>query len=691
MSVASLDMNLFVPTIPLLTTHHSPPGPPIPHTYAIQHRVLLAVMADGTRFNVKIKLDNEEYFQRSSSPEESDPWICHICECTNLPSKKRCGSCQSWRVGTRRIVDRSDAPLNEISHATNSLKEVSHAKERLEDNKCEDADVSLEERLPKRKRTNLYSSLSPAAIEATAKARAEAYALLPPSPQRLSRPNKKSQSSDKKNNLDPKEAFAAEAAGHDINEFIGQDGNLFYCFICLGVGEVVCCDGCPHVFHPACLPSGPSKTSLENDDDPWYCHDCVNKGKATQSGVTSTKKRKRMKERCSECGRKETKSHPCIPCSSGNCDLFIHSVCPSIDGNKPSQHFPQRTHCTSCKTNGSYFNQVLSPRDGRGISVRDKGGHVLLRMSSSEERKKRSTKESEEQSAYPIQGKDRVYLSGFQAPFVESDDDGEDEVGTETLHVEKPLSSIPGFFFFLLHNRSAIERSLSRKTPSFRKLARGTARNEKLAEAGAALWIDLSSIERNKWIDMSLKDFERRAVAWRQQEVIQAMIKSMDEHDDQESQAERHPMNETHSPPEESAHIISGPVKYQLPRIGENKIRNRILLELLHDARYHPLPLVNATQSDKDVGQQNESAIAGMKMTVQQFETQGPIATSLGDNCMGCARGWNHFCSVLKRPIPACKHRAKLQPPVRMMLVTPIDLSSHSFEFHSFLISYIAY
>lgn len=627
----------------------------------MQRRDLLAVMVDGTLINVKVKLEHDEYSQRSNSPHESDPWICHVCDRTMHPSKKRCGSCQSWRRGTRRIAAGADAPVNGTSQATDSMKEGSLRNKRVEDEKREDTDESMGERLPKRKRTNFYSSLSPAAIEATAKARAEAYALAPPSPQRLSRPNKKTQTSDMKKVLDPNDAFAAEATGHDINEFIGQDGNLFYCFICLGVGEVVCCDGCPHVFHPACLPPGPSKTSLENDDDPWYCHDCVANGKAAKLGVPPSKKRKLGKERCSECGRKETKSHTCAPCSGVNCDHFIHPVCPSLGGNNPKGHLPRRTHCTTCKTNGSYFNQVFSPRDSRGASTRGRGGHILLRMSSSEERKRRSAKGSEEQCVYPVNGKNSVYSSGFQAPFVESNEDEDNEGDSKSpTYVEKPLSSIPGFFFFLLHNRSTIEKSLSRKSPPFRKLARGAERNEKLAEAGAALWIDLSPNEQTKWIEISMKDFEQRVVAWKQQEVIQAMISSMDECDHY-SQGERLPMGTLLR--EDSTHAAVHE-KNSLLRIGGNKKRNQILLELLHDARYHPLPLVDATKADTNGGQRRESGSLGVKMTIQQFETQGPIATSLGDDCMGCTRGWNHFCSVLKRPIPGCRHRSKLQPPV---------------------------
>ncbi|CAB9531908.1 DDT domain [Seminavis robusta] len=54
--------------------------------------------------------------------------------------------------------------------------------------------------------------------------------------------------------------------------FLGQDGNLFNCMVCREFGDVVCCDGCPHVYHPHCIPVGsPSRISLDNDEDPWFC------------------------------------------------------------------------------------------------------------------------------------------------------------------------------------------------------------------------------------------------------------------------------------------------------------------------------------------------------------------------------------------------------------------------------------
>lgn len=211
-----------------------------------------------------------------------------------------------------------------------------------EENDGEDEDEvdGVGARLPKRKRTNMYASLSPAVIQAATKARAEAYAAAPRRPQlgstKATTKKRRRFSGGKPDGYVHPAVIAAESAASALggtvpDEYIGQDGNLFYCRICLGVGEVVCCDGCPYVFHQTCLPVGPSKTSLENDDDPWYCHECMESGRAGKSPSPSKRQRK-VKERCSECRHKETKANPCVPCSGRNCDQYFHLVCPSQGG-----------------------------------------------------------------------------------------------------------------------------------------------------------------------------------------------------------------------------------------------------------------------------------------------------------------------------------------------------------------------
>ena len=665
-----------------------------------QSRVLVAALANGKKVTVKIKLGSTDILapsQESRPPKDSqvsEPWLCHTCQRTNLSTKKRCRFCQSWRGGTRKIAaeggKKSDAPSSEEEDdevVNEPSTEVLPAPPgERDDDQEEDAGLSMGARLPKRKRTILYSSLSPAVIQATAKARAEAYATNPPSPQLASRSNKRKQAYDKKDDYVPPPAIAAEKSASVtprpvLNEFIGHDGNLFYCRKCLGLGEVVCCDGCPHVFHPRCLPAGPSKTSLENDDNPWFCHECWENGKAIKP-LHPMKKRRKVKERCSECGRKETKVQPCVPCPSRNCDNFFHLVCPTDDGDDAViDDSPPRLLCTSCKAissdkTGSYLGygqrklrQAHGAQPGLLLTGRGRGrggrGGKVSRMSSSEERKKR-LKDAGKYRVNTLHGRKKSYSSGFQSPYVEADED-DDEVGPQSLaYVEKPLSSTPAFFFFLLHNRSVIEKSLSRMSPLFRGMARGLAKNEKVAQEGALIWIGLSQKERSEWLNVSMHDFEQRVVAWKEKEVIEAMIKSTDASE----QRDIVPKKDSNYSPESDKQIASSfarmnqfnKVKSHPVKVSANKNSNHILLELLNDARFRPLPLVDTTRTKEDLAQRK------VRVAVQQFTAQGPVETSLGDECMGCTRGWSHFCSVLKRPLPGSEHRARLQPPVRSFI-----------------------
>ena len=636
---------------------------------------------------------------------------------------------------TEKKKKRERTGKDDKSHKINQ-KDINQ--EDVEDVK-EEVEISMGARLPKRKRTNLYSSLSPAVIQATAKARAEAFAAASPSPQLASKLNKRKQSSEKKDNHPVKKGYsnhhaskesisnnsaahlaAADAGGKIPREFIGHDGNVFYCRICLGLGEVVCCDGCPHVFHPQCLPVGPSKTSLENDDDPWYCHECVDAGRTcprtTVTATTPTKKRRKAKERCSVCNRKETKSHPCVPCSGRNCDRYFHLVCPLDDAEVGLQNndvlsSEQRLLCTSCeaakvksKKNGIQFEydqskleeisraqgKVASPSGGRGgercsyggrqsRGQGDRAGLSLRRTSSWEERMNRfkGLAEPPQTNDNSLRGKKRVYPSGFQSPFAEEEED-DNGVGPHSLaYVEKPLSSTPAFFFFLLHNRSVIEKSLYRRSPFFRGMERGPARNEKVAQEGAVIWIEMTPKERNEWVEVSMKDFEQRAVAWKEKEVIEAMIKTTD---DQEKKGERegNASKVSKLPPEDELHNARvcarmnqhNKVKCLPTLVSDKESSNAVLFELLNDMRFHPLPLVDANRTNEDLVLSNEK----MHVAVQQFLVHGPIESSLGDSCMGCTRGWSHYCSVLKRPVPGSEHRAKLQPPVSSLTATRIGL-----------------
>ena len=355
----------------------------------------------------------------------------------------------------------------------------------------------------------------------------------------------------------------------------------------------MCCDGCPHVFHPSCLPAGPSKTSLENDADPWYCHECMKKG--TKGGSVSPKKKKQVS------------------------------------------------------------------KGGRGASG---GKRYRARPSMTFSDDERSSPSGKRNS------------SGYQSPFVRTEEDDE-EVGPDALaRVQKPLSSTPAFFFFLLHNRSAIEKRLYKRNRFFRTLPKGLARNEKVAEEAAAIWVGISDKERKQWIEFSMKDFEERVVAWKEKEVIHAMIDAMDD-DGVGGELKRQTSDENNLALDDEGYAAKkrarltrfSKVKSQPVNVGEKESNNGILLELLRDIRFRPLPLINTTRDEEDLSHKFKDNIA-----VQKFIVEGPVETCIGDDCLGCTRGWSHFCPVLQRHIPSSENRARLQPPVSSLFATRIGL-----------------
>ena len=594
---------------------------------------LIATLANGNHITVKVKLNGKEYVRRrpkeprsraskelSTIPQldqfakQSDElWECPKCGRTNLPAKKRCGSCQSWRGGKRANIvgiKKKKEKVKECLQFEEILSEEPPHASSDEDNNdqepAEDTAASNSGRShPKRKRRNVYASLSPAVIQGQIDATAKAYAMASPAPQLASKSKKRKQSFD----------YHPPISARDIpKEFIGKDGNLFYCRICLGVGEVVCCDGCPHVFHRSCLPSGPSKTSLENDEDPWFCHECL-------KGNTMIPMKK----------RKKTSKKP-------------------------------RLSLTTPRSRGG----TLTNKSG------GKGGKAARRISSSEERKKRSRDSGGQSRTTVMRGRTRAYSSGFQAPYFEVDED-DDAVGPESLaHVERPVSSTPAYFFFLLHNRASIERALYRKSRYFRGLPSGMARNERVASEGAAIWMTMSNEERSLWVDVAMKDYEQRLIAWKEKDIIYSMMQLVSNKDEKNATDKSSQPSQT----DEAYIAISRAGVHQLSKINSQPVMistnggNSILLELLNDVRFRPLPLVSVTR-------ESEEERSDVNVAVQQFTPLGPIETSLGDDCTGCTRGWNHFCSVLKRPIPGSEYRAKIQPPVRTLLHLSF---SHSFQ-----------
>jgi hypothetical protein len=88
--------------------------------------------------------------------------------------------------------------------------------------------------------------------------------------------------------------------------FVGNDGNFHLCKICGDAGDLVCCDGCPQVYHPRCLPEdSDSFVALDDqdDDEPWYCPVCIIKKKGKKK-ITKNSSRKKNSSSSSTPGTK---------------------------------------------------------------------------------------------------------------------------------------------------------------------------------------------------------------------------------------------------------------------------------------------------------------------------------------------------------------------------------------------------
>jgi hypothetical protein len=179
-----------------------------------------------------------------------------------------------------------------------------------------------------------------------------------------------------------------------------------------------------------------------------------------------------------------------------------------------------------------------------------------------------------------------------------------------------------------MNNRNAIEKSLYKKNRAFRSMPKSVSRNQLVAEAGAAIWLGLTDRMKKEWIDISISDFEDRVVAWKQKEVIEAMIKEdelghiKNEHIDKAEMQVTPMEDETHAADFRARTLQFSKVKTTLMKPNKSSNNNNVLLDLLQDCRFHPIRLMNSYRNQKDLYITNHSERA-----VEQFEVQGPLKT----------------------------------------------------------------
>jgi len=258
------------------------------------------------------------------------------------------------------------------------------------------------------------------------------------------------------------------------------------------------------------------------------------------------------------------------------------------------------------------------------------------------------------------------------------EDDVDEDVASSVFASDndKPTGATPAFFIFLAENRQKIEKNMTKRHRFFRSMRRGYDRNSLVAKEGGVMWLKLSAAEQKKYADKSIEDFEARVLEWKQDEYIRAAtgaggpgeifdeVDGAEDSDDEKYWSQRH-------------HDLLTSSQLRCSSIGgsdrSRSGRNQLLLDLLQDTRFHPVPLVDLSRSEAESTEMN-NPVDPSKVILAQYQVQGPVATSIGDECIGCTRGWNHFCPVLQATVPAVQYRAKLQPPVAAIMATRIGL-----------------
>ena len=510
---------------------------------------------------------------------------------------------------------------------------------------------------------------------------------------------------------------------------MGEDGNLFYCNVCRDVGDVVCCDGCPNVYHPSCVCPGPSRSSLEADDDPWYCPECFEKHHSDTDGGETFNRTEFIDRRA----RADTFST--MSFASDLDDDFIEkddeqdACVAGSEGDGKEEHFDDTS------SGGVVDRRFVLPggrggrwrgKGGRGGRGRGRGGRGcdpssprkprLPRAAAadtgvqSSPRKKRSGRprltEEEKDERKRIRklrdmlheeaddeerehrskksridggGEDDVDDGGEKGKNFDEEEDFLSTLSTSNRNSDRPAGATPAFFLFLSVNRFRIEKHILKHHRSFKTMRRGYDKNMLIAKEGAAMWLKLSNAEQKKYTSMSMHDFENRVIAWKEEEQIRAMTGvvsaedpagNADDADDADDAEDQKYWQERHRNVVSLSQIRCSPSDLD---DRQKAGRNQILLDLLQDIRFHPLPLVDCSRSE-EVSTKMNNPIDPSKVALAQYHVQGPLATSVGDECVGCTRGWNHFCPVLQRQFPAVEYRAKLQPPLTALMATRIGL-----------------
>jgi hypothetical protein len=452
------------------------------------------------------------------------------------------------------------------------------------------------------------------------------------------------------------------------SDLLGEDGNLFNCHICNDVGDVVCCDGCPKVYHVDCIPKKcQSRLSLDRDENPWYCPFCWDHGsismKDDDDGNLSTC------DICNDVGD--------VVCCDG-CPKVYHVECVPI--NSASRLSLERDdnpwYCPKCCEKG-HLNIANENEPCINVEQYRRSSRLTKEIPVSGNQHD-SIAESPHQKDEQM-----IHDSDADSSHSSSDEENEDYAALLKSTMVEPITSIKAtspFHLYIIHNRLGIERYLL-KDNDFKRAKKGMDRNFLIAKEAARRWRRSSILERKKYIDQSMQDYEKKLITWKEDLIIRdmmgvleepsatAILEKVNDPDLQLNQGDPSSIHDNETQYwENRLQQIQALSKLHAVPIKVEPHQNTLLFQLLKDQRFEHIQLISPCRSDVIYNTDKENSI------VNRFMVQGPTSTLIGDSCAGCDRGWNHFCPVVKRIVPAVERRVRMQQPVSSLMATRVGI-----------------
>lgn len=430
------------------------------------------------------------------------------------------------------------------------------------------------------------------------------------------------------------------------NDVIAEDGNHFFCHMCSSTGDVICCDGCPKVYHVHCLPEGKSKDTI--DKDPWFCPDCfvdpILKKKHNHT-INRSLPTRGLKRKNSEVRQPVIDEKYSVVVKSRRRATTWASMAsfPGKLGSKPTLSPSARTwNAKQRKTGDRYSREKVTDEENDGSGEKSIAA------------KKKKKNLSMEKRQFCRSGERK---NSFSTKKIKSEHHKK-EIKSSDSCKNRPVEAKPPFFFFLKENLKSLEKKALQKDHSFNAYPHGFARNRILATIGAKKWSKLSPKQQLHYKKRSREDFEERLRHRRSRSPDKCNGKDYNLPVDVSHVAairQRQPSSTNPSEDESSNSNRSYLKRFKdilsLAVFDTVEISSRrddggasiVLLDLLQDIRFHPIPMLAAKDHQRHfLSIERNSDLSDtqttntlQKQALTRFESQGPISTFIGDVCLG--------------------------------------------------------